>query len=234
MKPAETPLFLLAGGFGTRLATVVSDVPKPLAPIHGRPFLAYLLENYRRQGIRNFVFLVYHKADLMKSFVENEKQQGVLMGCDVKLIEEHQPLGTGGAVKAALAEMPGVEQFLVANADTLLSAGIAELLNTDSPAIAAVWQENTARYGSLKTEGSHITQFIEKSLNAGAGWINAGLYRLYSNLFKDMPDGPFSIENTLFPELLKKKILKFAAIDGDFIDIGIPEDYEKCKEYLKS
>lgn len=234
MKPAETPLFLLAGGFGTRLATVVSDVPKPLAPIHGRPFLAYLLENYRRQGISQFVFLVHHKADLMKSFVENEKQQGVLMGCDVKLIEEHQPLGTGGAVKAALKELPAVSHFLVANADTYLTTGITELLNTEVPCMAAVWQENTARYGSLKTEGNHITQFIEKSPNAGAGWINAGLYRLHSNLFKDMPDGPFSIENTLFPELLKKKILKFAAIDGDFIDIGIPEDYEKCKEYLKS
>ena len=234
MKPAETTLFLLAGGFGTRLATVVSDVPKPLAPIHGRPFLAYLLENYRRQGICQFVFLVHHKADLMKSFVENEKQQGVLMECDVKLIEEHQPLGTGGAVKAALKELPEVAHFLIANADTYLTTGITELLNTEVPCMAAVWQENTARYGSLKTEGNHITQFIEKSPNAGAGWINAGLYRLHSDLFKDMPDGPFSIEITLFPELLKKKILKFAAIDGDFIDIGIPEDYEKCKEYLKS
>ncbi|MFN4915174.1 MAG: sugar phosphate nucleotidyltransferase [Sphingomonadales bacterium] len=233
MNPAETPLFLLAGGFGTRLSSVVKDVPKPLAPIHGRPFLSYLLENYHRQGIRRFVFLVHHKADLMKAFVEAEIQQGVLNGCDVKLIAEQQPMGTGGAVKAALKELPGVEHFLVANADTWLSAGIAELLNTDSPAIAAVWQENTARYGSLKTEGSYITRFIEKSPNGGAGWINAGLYSLHAGLFIEMPDGPFSIENTLFPTLLKQKTLKFAAIDGDFIDIGIPEDYEKCKEYLK-
>lgn len=234
MKSVETPLFLLAGGFGTRLSSVVKDVPKPLAPIHGRPFLAYLLENYRRQGIRQFVFLVHHKADLMKSFVEAEKKQGALKGCDVKLIEEQQPMGTGGAVKAALEELTGVEHFFVANADTYLTSGIVELLNTDVPCMAAVWQENTARYGSLKTESDHITQFIEKSSNAGAGWINAGLYRLHSNLFKDMPHGPFSIENTLFPELLQQRILKFAAIDGDFIDIGIPEDYEKCKEYLKS
>lgn len=233
MNTSTIPLFLLAGGFGTRLSAVVKDVPKPLAPIHGRPFLAYLLENYRRQGIRNFVFLVHHKADLMKSFVEQESRQGVLKDCEVKLIEEQQPMGTGGAVKAALEELTGVEHFLVANADTWLSAGIAKLLNTDSPAIAAVWQENTARYGSLKTDGSHITQFIEKSPNAGAGWINAGLYRLHSDLFKDMPDGQFSIENTLFPQLLKQKALKFTAIVGDFIDIGIPEDYEKCKEYLK-
>lgn len=233
MNPAETPLFLLAGGFGTRLASVVKDVPKPLAPIHGRPFLAYLLGNYRRQGIRRFVFLVHHKADLMKSFVEAEIQKGALKGCDVKLIEEQQPMGTGGAVKAALEELTAVEHFLVANADTWLSAGIAELLSTDSPAIASVWQENTARYGSLKTEGSHITHFIEKSTNAGSGWINAGLYSLHAGLFTEMPDGPFSIENTLFPALLQQKTLKFTAIDGDFIDIGIPEDYEKCKEYLK-
>lgn len=234
MKMEDIPLFLLAGGFGTRLSSVVKDVPKPLAPIHGRPFLAYLLENYRRQGIRQFVFLVHHKADLMKAFVEAEKLQGVLKDCDVKLIEEHEPMGTGGAVKAALEELPEVEQFLVANADTFLSLGIAKLLTTDAPAMAAVWQENTARYGSLKTEGSHITQFIEKLPNAGAGWINAGLYRLHKRLFDKMPAGPFSIENTLFPELLEQKILKFAAIDGDFIDIGIPEDYEKCKQYLKA
>ncbi len=233
MKASAIPLFLLAGGFGTRLSSVVKDVPKPLAPIHGRPFLAYLLENYRRQGVNQFVFLVHHKADLMKAFVEQESSKGVLKGCDVKLIEEQQPMGTGGAVKAALSALTGVEHFLVANADTWLSAGIAELLNTNSPAIAAVWQENTARYGSLKTEGSHIIQFIEKSPSAGAGWINAGLYRLHKDLFDNMPEGPFSIENTLFPALLQQKALKFAAIDGDFIDIGIPEDYEKCKEYLK-
>jgi D-glycero-alpha-D-manno-heptose 1-phosphate guanylyltransferase len=233
MKMEDIPLFLLAGGFGTRLSSVVKDVPKPLAPIHGRPFLAYLLENYRRQGIRQFVFLVHHKAELMKAFMEEEKRQGVLKGCDVKLIEEYEPLGTGGAVKAALEELSGIGHFLVANADTYLSAGIAEVLSTDAPAIATVWQENTARYGSLKTEGTNITQFIEKSPNAGAGWINAGLYSLHKRLFDKMPAGPFSIENTLFPELLEQKILKFAAIDGDFIDIGIPEDYEKCKQYLK-
>lgn len=233
MNASTIPLLLLAGGFGTRLSSVVKDVPKPLAPIHGRPFLAYLLENYHRQGVSQFVFLVHHKADLMKAFVVAEIQQGVLKGCDVKLIEEQQPMGTGGAVKEALKELPGVEQFLVANADTYLSVGIAKLLNTEFPAIAAIWQENTTRYGSLKTEGTYITQFIEKSADAGAGWINAGLYRLHSNLFKDMPDGPFSIENTLFPSLLQQKSLKFVAIDGDFIDIGIPEDYEKCKEYLK-
>jgi len=234
MKASEIPLLLLAGGFGTRLSSVVKDVPKPLAPIHGRPFLAYLLENYRRQGVRQFMFLVHHKAEMIKSFVEAEKRQGVLKGCDVKLIEEREPMGTGGAVKAALEELPEVEQFLVANADTFLSLGIAELLTTDAPAIAAVWQGNTARYGTLKTEGSHIAQFIEKSPNAGAGWINAGLYRLQKQLFDKMPDGPFSIENTLFPELLRQKTLKFVTIDGDFIDIGIPEDYEKCKQYLKA
>jgi NDP-sugar pyrophosphorylase family protein len=232
MKPSEIPLFMLAGGFGTRLSQVVKDVPKPLAPIHGRPFLAYLLENYHRQGIRKFVFLVHHKASLMKDFVKQEQHSGILRYCEVNLIEEEQPMGTGGAVKAALQELPEITDFLVSNADTYLSSGVAEMLNAEAPALAAVWQEDTGRYGSLQNENSKITHFIEKSPNAGPGLINAGLYRLSSSCFRDMPSGSFSLENTLFPALLNNHSLQFVRIIADFIDIGIPEDYEKCKHYL--
>jgi NDP-sugar pyrophosphorylase family protein len=232
LKPSEIPLFLLAGGFGTRLSAVVKDVPKPLAPIHGKPFLAYLLENYYRQGIRKFVFLVHHKAELMKDFVKEQQEAGILKDCMVDLIEEEQPMGTGGAIKAALQELPGITVFLVSNADTYLSSGVAELLSVEAPALAAVWQEDTGRYGSLQTAYTKIIQFIEKSPNAGPGLINAGLYRLSSSCFRDMPSGSFSLENTLFPALLNNHNLQFIRINADFIDIGIPEDYEKCKHYL--
>ena len=232
MKTSEIPLLLLAGGFGTRLSAVVKDVPKPLAPIHGKPFLAYLLENYYRQGIRHFVLLVHHKAELMKDFVTEQQESGILKDCIVNLIEEAQPMGTGGAIKAALQELPGITDFLVSNSDTYLSSGVAELLSVEAPALAAVWQEDTGRYGSLQTQEKKIMQFIEKSPNAGPGLINAGLYRLSHSCFQDMPTEAFSLENTLFPALLNNHNLQFVRINEDFIDIGIPEDYEKCKHYL--
>jgi NDP-sugar pyrophosphorylase family protein len=168
----------------------------------------------------------------MKKFVKEQQESGILTDCMVDLIEEEQPMGTGGAIKAALQELPGITDFLVSNADTYLSSGVAELLTVEAPALAAVWQEDTGRYGSLQTQDKKIMQFIEKSPNAGPGLINAGLYRLSHNCFQGMPSGSFSLENILFPALLNNHNLKFIRINADFIDIGIPEDYEKCKHYL--
>src|SRR3546814_2364400 len=94
-------MLVLAGGFGTRLRSAVPDLPKSLAPVAGRPFLHYQLEHWIAQGIRSFVFLLHHQADMVVSFL-NERDGDLLAGCDAAWLIEREPLDTGGSIAYAV------------------------------------------------------------------------------------------------------------------------------------
>jgi len=224
-------LLVLSGGFGTRLANKINGLPKSLAPINGKPFLFYLLKSYLSQGITEFVFLLHYKSELIIEFLEKEKKSGILMSCSVEYVVEPEPKGTGGAIANAINDLSISENFLVTNGDTLLSSGVDKILNMESPAIAVKKEKKNTRYGSVEKKDNKIVSFNkEKDSNDEFVYINTGLYHLDCLVFANEPNQNFSIEETLFPKLVRKKILNSVTIDGSFIDIGIPEDYEKfCK-----
>lgn len=234
MQSTNTKLMVLAGGFGTRLATVVADVPKPLAPVNNKPFLYYIIESYREQGINNFIFLIHHMADKMKTFIAQESENGVLKNAGVEIVEEHIPLGTGGAVANAVEELNINSDFLVTNADTWLNNGVKQLLNAENPVIAAISVEDVSRYGALQIEEKRIVSFLEKSPEKIKGNINAGLYYLKPEYFRGKNNKAFSMETDLFPELVKEKKLNVEIIESEFIDIGIPEDYYRFCQWIEN
>ena len=230
----EPHLLVLAGGFGTRLRSAVSDLPKPLAPAGGQPYLGYLIDNWIAQGVRSMTFLLHHQAQLIEDFVVALELEGRLKGCTLKFLVEPEPLGTGGAVAYAVHEHGLCGDFLVSNADTWLGRGIAELFDAQSPAMAVILVANTQRYGSVRIVANKITQFEEKQNSQGEGMINAGLYHLDAGLFARWDGRPFSLEREVFPALVLTDKLSAVSLNTDFIDIGIPEDYFRFCRWIAS
>jgi D-glycero-alpha-D-manno-heptose 1-phosphate guanylyltransferase len=227
-------LLVLAGGFGRRLRSAVSEVPKPLAPVIGQPYLHYQIENWVDQGITQLAFLLHYEADLIEAFLEEQQKQKKFRSCKIRTVKESQPLGTGGAVAFAVQQLGLAGSFLVANADTWLSNGIKKVFDTDMPAMATVWVENSERYGSVQIEENKVVAFEEKQNSSGPGLINAGLYHLHANLFQGWNGRPFSLERELFPKLANEGRLKFVSLETDFIDIGVPEDYFRLCRWIES
>ncbi len=223
-------LFVLAGGFGSRLRAVVSDVPKPLAPVKTSPFLYFQVKNWTSQGIKTFVFLLYNQADKIIEFIENERQ-GLFKYCDVNYLVEPSPMGTGGAIAYAIQQLKFQGTFLVTNADTWLGSGMIEVANSKSPSIAVVKVDECGRYGSVQINGNLINTFKEKVSNAGAGWINAGLSKFDSNIFNSWDGKPFSLEEVVLPSLAGQGKLQAVKLVTDFIDIGVPTDYQLFCEW---
>lgn len=224
-------MLVLAGGFGIRLQSVLPDMPKAMAPVGEIPFLALQLENWIAQGVRSFVFLLHHHADQIISFLERSRG-GLLKDCEVVNVVEFVAMDTGGAVAYAVRKLGLDEDFLVVNADTWLGSGVRELTALPAPAMAVIRLSDTQRYGKVEFDRAHqVTAFREKSLQTGEGWINAGMYRLNTDLFRDWDGTRFSIEKKTLHDLACQGRLQAVELDTAFIDIGIPEDYSRfCQQ----
>ena len=155
----KKPLMVLAGGYGKRLRSVVSDVPKPLAPVCGRPFIFYLIQNWVDQGIEDFIFLLHYEAQQIENLLFELKESSSFSNVEFRTVLENKPLGTGGAILNAIDQLKLVESFLVANADTWLSSGVEIISKKSRPTIAAVKTKNTSRYGLLNYEKIKLPPF---------------------------------------------------------------------------
>jgi D-glycero-alpha-D-manno-heptose 1-phosphate guanylyltransferase len=225
-------LLVLAGGFGKRLRSAVSGVPKPLAPVNGRPYLSYQIENWLDQGVNQLIFLLHYEADSIEAFLELHRKQ--FSKCVLLTLTEPQPLGTGGAVAFAVQKFGLSGSFLVANADTWIGSGVQQVLDAEMPAIATVQVENSERYGCIQIDNNKIVKFEEKQKSSGPGLINAGLYNLHASLFQGWNKQPFSLEKELFPKLASLGQLNSVLLETDFIDMGIPEDYFRLCNWVES
>lgn len=226
-------LLILAGGFGTRLKSVIDGVPKALAPVGDKPFLHLQLEHWVGQGITSFVFLLHHQADLIIEFVDSIKHD-VLQDCEIQYVLESIPLDTGGAVANAIKDLNLLGDFLLTNADTWIGSGVADLLGGPSPSIATVDMTNASRYGRLELdEFSNITAFVEKSEQSKPGWINAGLCKLSVDFFLPWNGSAFSLEKETFQRLVDEGEVRAIKLQTDFIDIGVPEDYLRFCLWVK-
>ena len=220
-------LLVLAGGFGTRLRSVVSDRPKALVPVGSEPLLRLQIKNWRGQGIHSFVFLLHHQAAQIIDFFKAERSSS-LLDCEVECLIEASPLGTGGSVANAIRTLNLHHDFLLVNADTWLSAGIQALTDANSPSIGVIHVPDASRYGSVKLNArSQVTNFQEKSILSEPGLINAGIAKLSSSHFEDWDGHAFSLERDLYPKLIDQRVLIGVALRGKFTDIGFPEDYAR-------
>lgn len=226
------PLLVLAGGLGTRLRSVVSEVPKPLAPVLGKPFLSYLIDSWRRQGQTEFVFLLHHMSDIMEVFLAEKFGEPGTEDCVYSTVLESHLLGTGGSVANALNQTKISGDFYVANSDTWLPGTIDAMGDFEAPAVCVVEVKDCSRYGAVVVSGQKVRRFREKSKLRAPGEINAGFYLLRAKDFAGWDGKPMSLESVVLPKLAMDNHLYAAQMEGLFIDIGVPSDYQRfCIQY---
>jgi D-glycero-alpha-D-manno-heptose 1-phosphate guanylyltransferase len=223
---------ILAGGFGTRLQSVVKDIPKPMADIGGKPFLEYLICYLSKCGVDKVILSVGYKKEAIKEYFKDSFEAVKIVYCD-----EDSPLKTGGAIKKALS-FSCDEDVLVVNGDTFFALDIrtfkeAHIASKSLVSLSLKPMMDFDRYGSVVLNGSRVCSFEEKSYRA-EGLINGGVYMLNRStmlLLNDYSD-IFSFEKDFLEEKIAD-INPHGFIDnGYFIDIGIPEDYERAKKEL--
>jgi D-glycero-alpha-D-manno-heptose 1-phosphate guanylyltransferase len=223
---------ILAGGFGTRLQTVVKDIPKPMAPIRSKPFLAYLIDYCSSQKIRRIILSTGYKHEVIQNYFGSEYKN-----VSISYSIEDEPLGTGGAIlKAALGSEE--EEFFILNGDTFFNINFQEFYAAHSfrqthLSLALKTMKNFDRYGAVITDASgKIISFTEKSFYAH-GNINGGIYILNKKLFSEVKlKGKFSFEKDLMEQFVSQFPFYGFPFDDYFIDIGIPEDYRRAQNEL--
>ncbi|MFZ1785706.1 MAG: nucleotidyltransferase family protein [Ferruginibacter sp.] len=223
---------ILAGGLGTRLRTVVSELPKCMAPVADKPFLFFVIEYLLSQGIDKFIFSLGYKSELITKYLDDQypslnKQYAI----------EEEPLGTGGAIKLACG-LTADEQVLILNGDTIFKANLDTLssfhINTSADCTLTLKpMQNFDRYGVVELKNnSSISSFKEKKYYA-SGLINGGIYalRVAAFLNEDWPQ-KFSFEKDYLEAFVDKRKIYGIVQREYFIDIGIPEDYERAQVEL--
>jgi D-glycero-alpha-D-manno-heptose 1-phosphate guanylyltransferase len=225
---------ILAGGFGTRLKGIVSDVPKSMALINGKPFLEYLLNYLTGQGISKAILSVGYKKELIQSYFKDQYKT-----ISIKYAIEDDPLGTGGGIKNAFAMVEG-DMALTLNGDSLFRIDFQAMLkqhvaNEAEISMALKFLEDTSRFGTVTFDGGkRISGFLEKSGDTGSGYINGGIYLINTAFFKtnEFPE-KFSIEKDCFEKDFEKTRIYGYLSRGYFLDIGIPEDYQKAQDEFR-
>lgn len=222
---------VLAGGFGTRLRSVVKDVPKPMANVCGKPFLELVLNSLAQKGFHRVVLSVGYMADVIQAHFGSQ-----FSGMEITYAIEDTPLGTGGAIRNAM-QFCDEQAVAVFNGDTYLdldSTALKIALNECiEPAIVIKSVDDTHRYGRVEIHENRISRFAEKGIS-GKGYINAGTYLLPKSCLDGFPlMMPFSVEQDFFIPLIQHQGINALVTSGLFIDIGIPEDYFRAQDLLK-
>lgn len=214
----------MAGGFGTRLSSVVKDVPKPMAPINDKPFLHYIFKELQHQNIQQVVLSVGHLKEVIQDFFQDK-----YLGISIQYAIENEPLGTGGGIKNAFSLVD--DDAFVLNGDTYFDIELLKLKNEQTDiSIALKPMFEFDRYGTVELNNeSSIISFNEKKYCAH-GLINGGIYYFKKSLFDKIETAKkFSFEKDILEKHLSDLNIQGKVFDNYFIDIGIPEDYEKAK-----
>ena len=221
---------ILVGGLGTRLRGVVDDVPKPFAPVLGRPFVFYILDMLARHGASSVTLCSGYMADIVRKKTGTDWQ-----GIPVHHSVEKEPLGTGGALANA-REFLKSQRVLVMNGDTWLEPNFESLLASGRPTdfvIAAVEVPDASRYGTLKIDPSgRLLAFNEKSPLTAPGLINAGMYLLSQEILTKLPQTKTSLETQILPGLVNEGRVHVFRTHSPFLDIGIPSDYSVAGDFF--
>jgi D-glycero-alpha-D-manno-heptose 1-phosphate guanylyltransferase len=224
-----TTAIILAGGLGTRLRSIVAHLPKPMANVAGKPFLHYVLTQLQHAGITHVILSVGYKWETIRDYFGDAFENITLNYC-----VEEVPLGTGGAIKAAM-QLCTSEKVLVLNGDSIFNFELKQFVNYNTTApvlMAARIIDDASRYGTLTIDAKNVvTNFIEKTNLAQQGTINTGIYLIHKTSFlNDCPtQNKFSIEQDYFAHIVQRQKIQAYTAQGYFIDIGIPEDYTRAQ-----
>jgi NDP-sugar pyrophosphorylase family protein len=224
---------VLAGGLGTRLRSLIADVPKVLAPIHGRPFLAYLLDQLTDAGLSHVVLCTGYRADLVEAAFGSRYRN-----LSIDYSREESPLGTGGALRMA-SEKSRSETILALNGDSFIEVDLPAFFSGHrdggcASSLVLTEVPDTARYGRVQIDtAGRVLSFDEKGAHQGPGWINAGIYAFPRSLL-DMavPGVPVSLERDLLPRWIAGG-LGSALCRGKFLDIGTPESFAETESFFQ-
>ena len=240
----EVQVIILAGGKGTRLKSVIDDIPKPMAKVGPDPFLLYLIKYCKSFGFKNILISTGYRSEIISDYFGN----GAKLGVKIEYSHEEKPLGTGGAIKLAMLSSK-FKNFICLNVDSFFKLNLRlfytkskELLSQQKGLVCLGLKliQNSERYGSVTLgPDQNILKFSEKikaenikaenikaeNIKAENILINSGIYYLEKDIINYIADGFESIESNVFPFLCESKQLFGIEFEGFFIDIGIPEDY---------
>ncbi len=226
---------ILAGGLGTRLRAVVPDLPKPMAPVNGKPFLEYQMGYWIAQGIERIVLSIgYKKETISKHFGQR------FLGAELVYAEEERLLGTGGALLHAATYLDTDANFLALNGDTYFEVSLAELDSVhgvaDADMTLALRQlDVNDRYSGVRLgANSEIVEFQRRDEPVREPLVNGGVYLVNRRVLRELsPQRPLSLEDDVLPDLLQRGKRIFGhVVSGSFLDIGLPEDYRRAETVL--
>jgi len=223
---------ILAGGLGTRLRSAVPDLPKCLAPVRGRPFIGYVTDYFRKEGIEKFIFALGYKSSFFDDFFLTAFPDG---GYEISLEEE--PLGTGGAIRQACG-LAKERSVLILNGDTFFGAELEPLSafhdsREGDCTLSLKPMQDFDRFGVVELDGGGRVIGFREKMQYTAGLINGGVYALNRERFlqEDLPP-VFSFEKDYLERFYRNRPFFGLVQDTYFIDIGIPEDYERVQNEL--
>ena len=222
---------ILTGGRGTRLGALTDDAPKPMLPVAGQPFLGWLVENLRLQGIARITILAGYLGEQIAAFFAGQP--------DVAVLIEPEPLGTGGAIRFAQQQDALTDTFFVINGDTYFDVNLADLAQLAASAPQAVasialrQMPDTGRYGLVVCDGERITDFAARPATQGQpGTVNGGIYCVTRAIADWIGPGMVSLEADVFPRLVAQGLARARVYDAPFLDIGVPDDYAYAQHFL--
>jgi len=224
-------LIILAGGFGSRMNSINKGTPKALMPVGDYIYLDFLLTKAIKYNVNHFFISLHYKSDLFIEYINNSKMYNMLTP-----IIEPEPLGTGGAINYVIQNSLISSPFFSINGDSLSDINFDQMVDDfekqNFMAVLGISKvDNAYRYGTVVEKDGVVLSFNEKGVK-GNQWVNNGHYIFRKEAF-DGYSGVFSLEKDLFPKLIQNQELGvFKVANDNFIDMGIPEDYEKlCDMY---
>jgi NDP-sugar pyrophosphorylase family protein len=212
---------ILCGGFGSRLRGVIGETQKAVAEVDGRPFLHIVVERLGAAGFDELIFCTHYQSEQVAMALD---ALGESVAHRTTILQEQEPLGTGGAILKAM-EVLGIKgDFIALNSDTYVTAEAYRLAHESNPPSLIVREvEDCARYGAVRLDDSgNIIEMTEKGVS-GPGCISMGIYRFHTDHLAGFPVTVCSMEKDILPQLIQRGLLKGIRYSGDFIDIGTPE-----------
>lgn len=225
-------VIILAGGLGTRLKAVTQSLPKPMAPIGSKPFLEFLLDYLVSHDVYKVILSVGYKHEKISSYFGNKYKS-----CEILYSVEHEPLGTGGAIRYALSQTR-LENVVIINGDTFFAVPLHQMMSfhlehQSDLTLALKPMTNFERYGNVISYQTRVLEFEEKKRQI-SGKINGGIYCIRKEILEGFSlQKKFSFETEFIEPYVNKILVHGFTSDGYFIDIGIPEDYQRAQSELE-